>query len=82
MAAYRVRVLPGGGLELTRNGARAGGAAHSGVTLVLRDGSRVHLLPPRERDVTKDRAPSKHCDSMSTAVSSPASASRRCWPSA
>lgn len=49
MAAYRVRVLPDGGLELTRNGLQGLEALRiQGMSLELRDGRRVHLLPPRE----------------------------------
>jgi signal transduction histidine kinase len=57
MAAYRVRVLPGGGLELTRNGLRGLEALRiQGMSLVLRDGSRVHLLPPQEEGPGGQRA--------------------------
>jgi signal transduction histidine kinase len=49
MSDYRVRVLPDGGLELTRNGPRGLEALRiQGMTLALRGVGRVHLLPPRE----------------------------------
>ena len=49
MAEYRVRVLPGGGLELTRNGLRGMETLRVlGMTLDLRGVGRVHLLPPRD----------------------------------
>ena len=57
MAAYRVRTLPGGGLELTRSGPRGLEALRvQGMSLVLRDGSRVHLLPPRDEGPGAQRA--------------------------
>jgi signal transduction histidine kinase len=56
-SAYRVRVLPGGGLELTRNGLHGLEALRiQGMSLLLRDGSRVHLLPPQEEGPGAQRA--------------------------
>jgi hypothetical protein len=79
MAEYRVRVLPGGGLELTRNGPHGLEALRiQGMSLDCAGAAAFISC----RRATKDRAHSERCDSMSTAGSSPASARRRCWPSA
>jgi signal transduction histidine kinase len=57
MAEYRVRVLPNGGLELTRNGPRGREALRvQGMSLDLRGVGRVHLLPPRENRPDAPRA--------------------------
>jgi signal transduction histidine kinase len=57
MAGYRVRVLPDGGLELTRNGPQGLEALRiQGLTLVLRGVGRVHLLPPLEEGPGASRA--------------------------
>jgi signal transduction histidine kinase len=57
LADYRVRVLPDGGLELTRNGLHGLEALRiQGMTLVLRGVGRVHLLPPREEGPGASRA--------------------------
>jgi signal transduction histidine kinase len=57
IGAYRVRVLPNSGLELTHSGPHGLEALRiQGMTLVLRDGSRVHLLPPRNEGPGAQRA--------------------------
>lgn len=57
MAGYRVRVLPNGGLELTRNGPRGREALRiQGMSLDLRGVGRVHLLPPHENRPGAPRA--------------------------
>lgn len=57
MAGYRVHVLNGGGLELTRNGAQGLETLRiQGMTVALRGIGRVHLLPPREAGPDAPRA--------------------------
>ncbi len=57
MAGYRVRVLPNGGLELTRTGPRGREALRiQGMSLDFRGVGRVHLLPPREERPGAPRA--------------------------
>lgn len=49
MSGYRVRTLPDGGLELTRQGLRGMETLRIlGMTIVLRGVGRVHLLPPHQ----------------------------------